>query len=94
MSMHNTEQIWQELANLVRQTFPEHEYSGTVGPHTRFFADLGMASIDAVVLAEKIEEYYGRKMPFATFLAGLRQRGATDLELGELVAFLQAHLNR
>ena len=27
---------------------------------TRFFADLGLASIDAVVLSEAIQNHYGR----------------------------------
>jgi acyl carrier protein len=94
MSPRSDEQVREELAELVCRELPEREYSGAVGPHTRLFADLGLASIDAVMLAERIEEYYGRKFPFAAFLAGLRGRGATDLEVGELVAFLRAHLDR
>ena len=55
--------ILADLAAIVRRTFPDREYSGEVTPRTRFFADLGMASIDAVVLAEKVEEHYGRRLP-------------------------------
>ena len=39
-------------------------YLGEVGPETRFFADLGLASIDAVVLGERLEERFGCKLPF------------------------------
>jgi acyl carrier protein len=31
-------------------------------------------------------------LPFGAFLAGLRTRGADDLILGDLVAFLQQHV--
>jgi len=84
--------ILRDLDEIVRQTFPDRDYSDPVGLQTCFFADLGMASIDAIVLAERMEQHYGRKLPFNTFLAQLRQRGATDFELGELVAFLEQHL--
>jgi acyl carrier protein len=84
--------ILRDLDQIVRRTFPDRECSDQVGPQTRFFADLGMASIDAIVLAEQMERHYRRQLPFNTFLAQLRQRGATDFELGELVAFLQQRL--
>jgi acyl carrier protein len=93
MSVPTEEQLYQDLAEVMRRAFPDREYSGEVGPRTRFFGDLGLASIDAVVLAEKLERHYGRRLPFAAFLAGLRQRGAEDLELGELVGFLRQHLS-
>ena len=35
--------------------FHGREYSGPIGPETRFFADLGLASIDAVVLGETLQ---------------------------------------
>lgn len=91
MTARTPETILRELADVVRQTFPDRDYSGPVEPHTRVFADLGLASIDVVVLAEKLEQFYGRRLPFGPFLAGLRTRGAEDLELGELVTFLQQH---
>jgi acyl carrier protein len=85
-------EIFAHLAAVMQQTFPGRLDPDEVGPTTRFFGDLGLASIDAVVLAEAIERSVGRKLPFARFLAELRDRGATDLELGELVAFLRDHL--
>ena len=88
MSVPTPEQILGDLAGILRQ-FNGREYSGPLVADTLFFADLGLASIDAVVLAERIEQFYGRRLPFGPFLAGLRARGADDLTLGELVAFLQ-----
>jgi acyl carrier protein len=92
MTAHTADRILSDLAEVMRRTFPDRDDPGPVGPATRIFADLGMASIDVIVLAEKLEQYYGRKLPFGPFLAGLRDSGADDLSLGEVVAFLQKYV--
>jgi acyl carrier protein len=92
MSARTPEQLYRELAQVMAAAFPDRDISAEVGPGTRVFADLGMASIELVVLGERLEQFYGRKLPYAPFLAGLRNRGADDLELGELVKFLQQHV--
>jgi acyl carrier protein len=86
------EQILNDVANVLRN-FQGREYSGAIGPDTKFFGDLGLASIDAVVLGETLEEHYGRKLPFHVFIADLGRRAVRDMPLGELVAFLHQHLN-
>jgi acyl carrier protein len=63
-----------------------------IGPETRFFADLGLASIDAVVLGETLEGLYGRPLPFGELMAELGRRTDRDLQIGELVAFLRRSL--
>ena len=68
------------------------DYLGAVDPDTRFFADLGLASIDTVVLGEQLEQHYGRSLPFEDLMAELGQRTDRDLAIGELVAFLHRHL--
>ena len=45
-----------------------------IEPETRFFADLGLASIDAVVLGEAIQQHYGRPLPFGELMADLGRR--------------------
>ena len=80
------------LAAVLRTAFPDRDEPADVGPHTRLFADLGLASIDVIVLAEQVEKHYGRKLPFPQFLAVLRAKNAQDIELGELVAFLNQHV--
>ena len=89
--MRTTDDILADLAAVVRRTFADRDFPDEVTAGTRVFADLGLASIDVVVLAEKLEAHYGRKLPFGAFLKGLRDRGAEDLEVGELVAFLHQH---
>lgn len=83
--------ILDDLAEMLRD-FQGREYSDPIDRHTRFFGDLGFASIDAVVLGEALEKRYGVKLPFNQLLATLAQQGAEDLEVGELADFLTRHL--
>ena len=41
-------------------------FAGAINEETRFFADLGLASIDAVVLTETLQKHYGRTLPFTS----------------------------
>jgi len=66
--------------------------SSTINEDTRFFADLGLASIDAVVLSERLQEHYGRPLPFHDLMAEIGRRTERDLSLGELIAFLASNL--
>jgi len=93
MSLLTHEQIMSDLAGLL-QNFEGREYSGEIGADTLFFADLGLASIDAVVLGEKVETHYGRKIPFNEFLADLGRREVRDVRIGELADFLFHRLDR
>ena len=89
--MTDAERVMADLAAVVERTFPDRDFPEVDG-QSRAFADLGLASIDLVVLAERLELHYGKKLPFGTFLKSLRDRGADDVILGELVAFLQRHV--
>lgn len=92
MTTRTPDEITRDLATIMATAFPDRDLPTAVGPDTRVFADLGLASIDVVVLGERLEQFYGRRLPFGAFLAGLRTRGADDLMLGDLVAFLQQHV--
>jgi acyl carrier protein len=59
---------------------------------TRFFSDLGLASIDAVVLSEAIQEHYGRPLPFHDLMAEIGRRTDRDLSIGDLVSFIEKGL--
>ncbi len=63
-----------------------------ITPATRFFADLGLASIDAVVLGEELQKHYGRPLPFNDMMADLGAREERDMTIGELIAFLEKNL--
>lgn len=87
------EQVLGEIVRLIRE-FDGREFYGPIEPATLFYADLGMVSIDAIVLAERIEERFGRKFPFRQFLAQLKEQDASDLSVGELADFLVDQLER
>jgi acyl carrier protein len=91
MSTRTAEQILEDLAGILGN-FNGREYSGEIGAETLFFGDLGLVSIDAIVLAETLEQFYGRTLPFNEFLASVGRQGVRDIEVGELVHFLQQQL--
>jgi acyl carrier protein len=66
--------------------------STAINEDTRFFADLGLASIDAVVLSERLQEHYARPLPFNDLMAEMGRKTERDLSIGELVEFLSTHL--
>jgi acyl carrier protein len=84
--------ILDDLARILAD-FGGREYSGPIGRETRFFGDLGLASIDAVVLGETLEARYGRTLPFDRLMAEMGRREDRDLALGDLSAFLARHLH-
>ena len=85
--------ILADLSAVVRRTFPDRDFPDDVAADTLVFADLGLASIDVIVLAEKLEAHYGQKLPFPQFLAALKDRGADDVPIGEFVTFLKSNVN-
>ncbi len=92
MSILQADQILDVLTGIFRD-FHGREYSGPIGVETMFFADMGLASIDAVVLGETLESHYGCKLPFGDLMAELGKKTDRDIKIGELVDFLQRHLN-
>jgi acyl carrier protein len=92
MTARATVAILDDLGAILRD-FHGREYDGPIGRDTRWFADLGLASIDAVVLGETLEHHYGCKLPFGELLADLGRRTDRDLRIGELADFLHLHLS-
>ena len=72
--------------------FGGREYSGPIGRDTLFFADLGLASIDAIVLGEELQMHYGQPIPFDQMMGELGSRADRDIPIGELADFLARHL--
>jgi acyl carrier protein len=85
-------EILSDLSRILSD-FQGREYSEPIGPETRFFGDLGLASIDAVVLGEALQEHYQRPLPFSDLMAELGRRTDRDLSIGELADFLQKNLS-
>jgi acyl carrier protein len=86
-------EILADLAAILAD-FNGRGYSGTIGPETRFFADLGLASIDAVVLGETLSAHYARPLPFGELMADLGRRAQRDMTVGEVADFLDSFFHR
>jgi acyl carrier protein len=83
-----------EVLALMEQLADDWEYSGPIDEGTLLLRDLGLESLDLVVLGTSLQQRYGR-LPFAEFLAEVGQRPveARDVSVGELVGFIDTHTN-
>lgn len=84
--------IMDDVLELLGQLSKDWEYSGTITVETLLFEDLGLESLDIVVLGTAIQEKYGMIMPFAEFLIEVGQREERDISVGELVEFVQGQI--
>jgi acyl carrier protein len=84
-------EILDELINILSDQIGIR-FSSPIDEKTRIFADLGLASIDAVVLSETLQKHYDRPLPFNELMAQIGRRTERDLSIGELIAFLKDHL--
>jgi acyl carrier protein len=80
------------VLELLNELSGDWEYDGVITPDTFFLADLGLESLDIVVLGTMIQQQYGR-LPFAEYLEELGQRPVDerDITVAELVAFVCEH---
>ena len=88
------EEIMDDVLRLLRQLADDWEYTEEITPQTRFFADMGLASLDVVVLGTAVQEHYGQVLPFTELFAEVGQRAIPDIPVGEWVDFIYEHLNR
>lgn len=93
MTLPNRAEILADVSGLLAEHMGV-DPSTTIDEDTRFFADLGLASIDAIVLSEALQQHYRQPLPFNDLMAEIGRRTDRDLSIGELVAFLQCHLAR
>jgi acyl carrier protein len=85
-------QVLSGVLELLNELSGDWEYDGVITPDTYFLADLGLESLDIVVLGTMIQQQYGR-LPFAEYLEELGQRpiDERDITVAELVAFVCEH---
>src|SRR5688500_237131 len=85
-------QVFDHVLEMMTQLSGDWEYSDEITPDTLLLADLGLESLDLVVLGTSIQERYGR-LPFAEFLAEIGERPAAerDVSVGEIVGFVCRH---
>ena len=67
MTRRSIPRCWPASSSCSSELAGDWEYDGEISPETRFLADLGLESLEIVVLATMIQQRYGR-LPFAEFL--------------------------
>jgi acyl carrier protein len=85
-------QVLQGILDLLDELKGDWEYAGEVTPETYFIADLGLESLEIVVLSTMIQHRYGR-LPFPEFFDDIGQRPVDerDVKVAELVSFVCEH---
>jgi acyl carrier protein len=86
-------QVEAEVLELISELADDWEYEGEVTPETLMIRDLGLESLDLVVLGTTIQFKYG-ELPFAEFLASLGQLPVEerDVTVAGLVTFITDNL--
>ena len=87
------DQIMSDVLGLLTTLAGDWEYTGEITPQTRFFADMGLGSLDVVVLGTAVQEHYKQVFPFAELFAQVGQRAMPDIPVGEWVDFIHKHLD-
>lgn len=82
-------EVLEGVLALLGELKEDWEYEEAIDPQTRFIADLGLESLEIVVLSTMIQQQYG-KMPFPAFFDEIGQRPVDerDVTVAELVAFV------
>lgn len=85
-------EVLEGVLEMLEELSGDWEYDGAITPDTYFLADLGLESLDIVVLGTLIQQRYGR-LPFAEYLEELGQRPVEerDITVAELVEFVCEH---
>ena len=80
------------VLELLAELKEDWEYDGEIGPGTYFVAELGLESLEIVVLATLIQQRYGR-LPFPEYFEEIGQRPVEerDVTVGELAQFVSRH---
>jgi acyl carrier protein len=82
-----------DVLNRLQQLAGDWEYSGAITPESHLFADLGLESLDLVVLGTSIQADYERVLPFPELFANIGQRQNPDVSVSEWVDFVYEHLD-
>ena len=90
--MTTREQVLEDVLMLLKKVSEDWEYTGEILPETRFFADMGLQSLDVVVLGTAVQEHYGCVLPFMKLFADMGQRQIPDIPVGEWVDFIHREL--
>ncbi len=80
--------IFNDILDTLEKVGEDWEFSDEITLETYLLGDLGMESIDVVVLGEFLEEHYGQTFPFTEYFTELAQQEITDIRVADLVDFI------
>lgn len=83
--------VLSNIADIVRDLKNGH-VSSEISHETLIFADLGLESIDLIMLNEMIERHYQNSFPFQEFMADLGRKNQRDVSIGQMVTFIANEL--
>jgi acyl carrier protein len=85
-------QVLQAVLALLEEAQGDWEYTGEIGPDTYFVADLGLESLEIVVLSTMVQQQFG-KLPFPQFFEEIGQRPVDerDLTVADVAMFVCEH---
>lgn len=86
------QEISDKIFALLQQLANDWEYEGEIGPETYLFSELGLQSLDVVILGNTLQEHFGRAIPYADLLADIGRRSFNDSTVGEWIEFTHMHL--
>jgi acyl carrier protein len=86
------DRVLAEVLELLDELSGDWEYDGRIEPTTRFLRDLGLESLDLVVLGTMLQQRYGR-LPFTEYYAEIGRRPVEerDVTVAELVEFISVN---
>jgi acyl carrier protein len=90
----NLGEILDYVVRTIEELSRDWDYSRPISGETLLFSELGLESLDVVVLGTSIQEHFHFQMPLAELLADVGQREQRDLSIAELVKFVDLHLNK
>jgi acyl carrier protein len=93
VEMKTREEVLQDVVMLLGKVSEDWEYGGEITPETRFFADMGLTSLDVVMLGTAIQEHYGRVFPFMKLFAEMGERQIPDIPVGVWVDFIHRQMD-
>jgi acyl carrier protein len=81
--------VLEGVLELLDELAGDWEYDGEITPETRFVADLGLESLEIVVLGTMLQQRWGR-LPWAEYLDELGQRplDERDMTVNDLALFV------
>jgi acyl carrier protein len=83
--------IFNDILATLERVGEDWEYSDEITLDTFLLEDLGLESIDVVVLGEFLEEHYGQSFPFTEYFTELAQQEIRDIRVSDLVDFIHAN---